>query len=235
MDQKISPSHSRIMRRKMELTSGPLHAAFDRLWARPDLHEVFPAFLVLLHQVMRASVPLMATAADACRTRPDPLSQSLTAYFDKHCPEEQDHDLWTLDDLEAAGFDRQGVLDMLPLPDVAGLAGQQYYWIHHHAPVMLLGYIAVLEGHPPEMAHIDRLQEQTGLPPEAFRTYRFHSDVDPHHLHELDEAIDAMPLTRHDLGLIGVSASATAAILGDCINRLDANDVPPRRQHGEAA
>ena len=71
-------TNSQRMRRKMELTSGSLHGAFDGLWTRPDLPEIFPAFLVLLHQVMRASVPLMATAAEVCRPRTDPLSQALT-------------------------------------------------------------------------------------------------------------------------------------------------------------
>jgi hypothetical protein len=216
------------MRAKMGLTCSPLTEAFERLWARPDLDAVFPGFLVLLHQVMRASVPLMRTAADVTRQADDPLSRALTAYFDRHCTEEADHDLWTLDDLEAAGFDRQSVLDKVPYPDVAGMAGMQYYWIHHHAPVMLLGYIAVLEGHPPEMDHIADLERRTGLPADTFRTYRFHSDVDPHHLAELDAAIDAMPLTRRDMGLIGISAAATAQTLGACIDRLDASDAPER-------
>lgn len=230
MNTEFSASRSQLMRRKMLLTSGPLHAAFNRLWEREDLDEVFPAFLVLLHQVMRASVPLMQTAADVARKSADtdPLSAALAAYFDKHVPEEADHDLWTLDDLEASGFVRQSVLDRTPLPDVASMAGSQYYWIHHHHPAMLLGYIAVLEGNPPEMAHIAELEKRTGLPTEAFRTYRFHSDVDPHHLHELDEAIDAMPLDRHMMGLIGISATHTAQTLAACIDRLDPSDGPER-------
>lgn len=231
MSELINPSHSEIMRAKMRLTCGALGESFERLWARPDLSEVFPGFLVLLHQVMRASVPLMKTAADKARetAASDPLSAALVAYLDRHCTEEQDHDLWTLDDLEETGFDRQSVLDKVPYPDVAGMAGMQYYWIHHHNPVMIMGYIAVLEGYPPDIDHIARLERQTGLPPEAFRTYRFHSDVDPHHLAELDEAIDAMPLRPRDLGLIGVSAMATANGLADCIDRLGPDDAPARR------
>lgn len=225
------PSRSAVMRAKMGLTGGVLTESFERLWARDDLAEVFPGFLVLLHQVMRASVPLMAAAAEICRPRAagDPLAAALVAYYDRHCVEEADHDLWTLDDLEAAGFDRQSVLDKVPYPDLAGLVGMQYYWIHHHDPVMLLGYIAVLEGHPPEMDHIAELERTTGLPPEAFRTYRLHSDLDPHHLAELDAAIDEMPLTRHHMALIGISAAATAHGLAACIDRLDRGDAPARR------
>src|SRR6056297_3703126 len=112
---------SAVMRAKMALTCGASSEAFERLWARDDLAEVFPGFLVLLHQVMRASVPLMAAAADVARrsAAEDPLSAALVEYFDHHCIEEKDHDLWTLEDMEAAGFDGQSMLDKVPYPDVA--------------------------------------------------------------------------------------------------------------------
>lgn len=218
------------MRRKMRLTNGDMHLSFDRFWRRDDLAEVFPAFLVLLHQIMRASVPLMHAAAKVSRGRAphDPLCAALADYYEKHCDEEKDHDLWTLNDLEAIGFDRADVLRALPPPDVARMVGAQYYWLYHHHPVMLLGYIAVLEGSPPESAHIDEVARRTGLPPEAFRTYRFHGAVDPHHLADLDRTIDQLPLSPRDLGLIGISAAFTAAELAACVDRLDASEAPAR-------
>ncbi|MEM9228615.1 MAG: iron-containing redox enzyme family protein [Pseudomonadota bacterium] len=225
-------SNSQRMRLKMELTSGTMHEAFENFWARDDLAEVLPGFLVLLHQIMRASVPLMATAATKARETADqdPLCLALAEYYEKHCYEEQDHDLWTLNDLADSGFDPQAVLDAVPLPDVAGMSGAQYYWIHHHHPVMLMGYIAVLEGSPPTGAHIDAVQARTGLPEAFFRTYRFHGDVDPHHLEDLDRAIDALPLGPREMSMIGLSAMHTATVLADCVNRLTADDAPARLQ-----
>ncbi|MEM7613401.1 MAG: iron-containing redox enzyme family protein [Pseudomonadota bacterium] len=233
MNQMTPPqgrTNSELMRFKMQLTSGTMHEAFEQFWAREDLTETLPGFMVLLHQIMRASVPLMETAAVKARetAETDPLCKALAEYYEKHCYEEQDHDLWTLNDLEAAGFDPQAVLNATPLPDVAGMAGAQYYWIHHHHPVMLMGYIAVLEGSPPTSAHIDAIQARTGLPEAFFRTYRFHGDVDPHHLEDLDRAIDELPLTPHDMSLIGLSAMHTATVLADCVNRLGPDDAPAR-------
>lgn len=227
-------SNSQIMRAKIRLTSGAQYAAFDSFWARDDLAQVAPAFLVLLNQITRASVPLMAEARDICAARRDdaPLYAALETYYAKHVPEEQDHDLWTLDDLEAAGFDRAAILKMTPLPAVASLVGAQYYWIHHHHPVMLLGYIALLEGSPPDPNFVDWLEENAGLPTEAWRTYRFHGEVDPNHLKDLDDAVDAMPLTRHDMSLINISAMHTADALARCVETLDASDAPPRAGHG---
>ena len=223
-------SRSAIMRRKMELTSGDMHEAFARFWKRDDLRDAVPAFLVLLHQIMRASVPLMHAAAVVSRERAagDPLCAALADYYENHCDEEKDHDVWTLDDLEASGFDRAAVLDRLPPPNLAQMVGAQYYWLHHYHPVMLMGYIAVLEGSPPSTEHINDIVARTGHPEELFRTYRFHGEVDPHHLADLDRTIDTLPLGRREMGLIGISAAHTAAGLAECVDAIEASDAPPR-------
>lgn len=224
-------SNSMLMRTKMRLTCGAANEAFAAFWARDDLAEVVPAFLVVLQQIMRATVPLLETARDKAAERAveDDLCKSLEIYYGKHAREEQNHDVWALEDMDAVGYPTDAVLDRVPLPDVAAMMGAQYYWIHHYHPVMLIGCIAVLESGPPTEALIDRLERQTGLGPQAFRTYRFHGAVDPRHLEELDAAVDEMPLTRRDLGLIGISATHTANTLAAIVRRLDAGDAPERR------
>lgn len=222
-------SNSRIVHAKLALTCSEANAIFDRFWSRTDIGRVAPAFLVLLHQIVRASVPLLEAARDAAAARAgDPLCSALADYYGKHAVEERDHDLWTLEDLAAVGYPTKEVLAITPLPDVASLVGAQYYWLHHFHPVMLLGYIVVLEGSPPSTALIDRLERATGLPPEAFRTYRFHSEIDVHHLEDLDRTLDALPLGRRELGLIGISATHTASALARCMERLTASDAPER-------
>ena len=227
---ETNPTSSRLVHMKLDLTCGAANTTFGRFWRRPDIGQVAPAFLVLLHQIVRASVPLLEAARDAAtaRAREDPLCAALAAYYGKHAVEERDHDLWTLEDLEAVGYSRDQVTAITPLPDVAALVGAQYYWLHHFHPVMLLGYIVILEGSPPSTALIDRLERETGLPPEAFRTYRFHSEIDVHHLADLDRTIDTLPLTRRDLGLIGISATHTANALAGCMDRLTPSDAPER-------
>lgn len=224
-------TNSMLMRTKMRLTCGAANQAFSTFWRRDDLAAVVPAFLVVLQQIMRATVPLLETARDRAAERADgdPLCAALEAYYGKHAKEEQDHDLWALEDMAAVGYPTDTVLATVPMPDVATMMGAQYYWIHHYHPVMLIGCIAVLEGGPPTEALIERLEQETGLGPEAFRTYRFHGAVDPHHLEDLDRAVDEMPLTRQDLGLIGISATHTANTLAAIVDRLDPSDAPERR------
>lgn len=229
--QKLTPdamSHSTLLRSKIQLTCTDMQQAFDEVWRHPELPNLFPSFLILLHQIMRASVPLMEAAhRESLRMAPDdPVAAALADYFEKHIDEERDHDAWTLDDLESIGFTREEVLGRTPLPDVASFIGAQYYWLHHHHPVTQMGYIAVLEGSPPSVAHIERLKKVTGLPDDAFRTYAFHGDVDPHHTEDLDRALDAMPLTRWHAGLIGMSAAHTGRGLADSLRALRPIDRP---------
>jgi len=229
MNAPTARPNSQIIRAKIALSCGDAHVAFTEFWAREDLTDVTPAMLVLIHQIMRATAPLMEAGAIQARERAadDPLCAALADYYARHAEEEAPHPDWHLGDLVAAGFERADVADAMPLPDVAALMGAQYYWIHHFHPVMLLGAIAILEGNPPTMELCDRLEAETGLRPEAFRTYRFHGAVDPHHMAEFDAAVDAMPLSRRDIGRIGVSATYTANQLARCVRRITADDSPP--------
>jgi hypothetical protein len=223
-----SMTNSQLIRAKMRISCGAAHHAFGAFWNRPDLPAVMPAMLVLIHQIARATAPLMATAAIRSEqlAGQDPLCAALAPYFREHAAEEAEHPDWHLNDLDAAGIARADVLGAMPLPDVAAMMGAQYYWTHHYHPVMLLGAIAVLEGNPPTMELVDRLERESGLKPEAFRTYRFHGEVDPHHIAEFDAAVDSFPLSTRDIGLIGVSATYTANALAACVRRLSPSDSP---------
>ena len=148
----------------------------------------------------------LALAAD------DPVAAELAAYLEHHIPEELHHDEWLLDDLEVVGVDRRSVLSRPPAPSVAAMVGSQYYWILHYHPAAVLGYIAVLEGYPPSMAMIDGLVERTGYDRTAFRTMIAHSELDPVHADELDELLDRLPLTREQVGVVGLSAITTVRL-----------------------
>ena len=224
-------SNSAILRTKIDIACGGLSTAFSELWQHPDLADRFPRFLVLLYQIMRASVPLMAEARRVAMEglEQDPTASLLAAYLTEHIKEETNHDIWTLDDLESAGFDSSSLLDQISLPDVAGMIGAQYYWIRHHHPLAVLGYIAILEGSPPSSAHIDRIQRETGLPQNLFRTYRMHGDFDPHHRQELWSLIDRLPLSIDQASLMSISAFTTASMFATCLNNLNLLAPPPRR------
>lgn len=218
--------NSELLRFKIELASGELAHNLDRLWHSGDPGRVFPAFILLLQQIIRASVPLMQEAhAVALGHGDDPVCRPLAAYVAEHIEEERDHDEWTLQDLDAAGFPRADVLAQIPSPNVAATVGAQYYWIRHHHPVGLLGYITVLEGSPITGDQLEDLRERTGLPEELFRTYRMHGELDPHHRQELADFLDSLPLAPGQVSLIGISAMNTVLGLSRCV--ADVLGAPP--------
>jgi hypothetical protein len=122
------------------------------------------------------------------------------------------HDETLLGDLEVLGIDRASVAERLPLPEVAALVGQQYYWILHFHPIAFLGYVAVMEGYPPTPELIETLIARTGVPRQAFKTYIEHAELDPGHRDHLDRTLDSLPLDQRHEAALGVSAIATAVM-----------------------
>jgi len=214
-------SRSQALRTRLALTVSLLGAATQRLLDRPELPELIPAYLLLIHQMIRASVPLMETARrEAMRRDDDPVCRGLGDYLARHIEEEMHHDLWTAEDLESIGFERARIFGTHPPASVASLVGAQYYWVLHHHPIALLGYIALLEGNPPSPQSIDDLQTRTGLPASAFRTMRLHATADPDHTAALDRFIDDLPIDDDQESLIAVSAAHTGASFAYCLSEL---------------
>lgn len=205
------------LRHKIELVSPVLRAAGHRLLTSSGIDAVYIEYLFSSHCVVRASVPLMQAALRQAQTMDDPLGRRLTGYLRCHIAEELHHDEWLLEDLESLGVDRAGVLARPPPPAVAALVGAQYYWTLHYHPIALLGYMAVLEGHPPSPEQIDLFMERTGFPAQAFRTLIEHAQLDPGHGDEIFLMLDQLSLSPELSGVLGISAMHTVVTLAEVI------------------
>ncbi|QMU73258.1 iron-containing redox enzyme family protein [Streptacidiphilus sp. P02-A3a] len=220
-----------LVRATLELTLPQLRSAALEMWAAPGLRERYPAYLYAMHGLIRASVPLMRDAVERCAALPpgDPCAEPLAAYLAVHLAEEQDHDAWLLEDLAALGRPPEAVLGRAPAAEVAALAGAQYYWLRHYHPACLLGYIAVLEGCPPDPGVVARLPALTGLPAPAFRTLALHAELDPGHREGLDRFLAELPLPDRVAAAVARSAAFTAdraAALLRGLARADHPDQP---------
>ncbi|MEI5097513.1 iron-containing redox enzyme family protein [Streptomyces sp. PmtG] len=200
--------HSRVLLSKIGLLLPRLVATSKDLWNSPRLPEIYPEYLCMLHTAIRSTVPLMECALQEARDRAedDPVAEHLVGYLTRHIREEQGHDEWLRQDLEALGHDPREPLRRLPDASVANLVGAQYYWIRHYHPACLLGHIAVLEGNPPARELTAELMRRTGFPRTAFRTLERHAALDVRHRAELLRTLDQLPLTRDLATAIGLSA-----------------------------
>jgi len=206
------------VRRKLAAEVAPLSAACTALVEHPGLRELWPEYLVLQHQIIRATVPLTEAALERTRElQGDPL---LVTYLEEHVGEELNHDEGLLEDLESLSLGRVEVLGRMPSAAVAALVGAQYYWIHHHHPVAFLGYVALMEGYPPTTELIETLAARTGYPQESFRTFAQHAELDPGHRDHLDETLDALPLGEREEAAIVASASATAILAAKAVSEV---------------
>lgn len=215
-------TNSQVLGEIIHNNSIPLLLVYDQFWKHAHLGQLVTPFLVQKHQIIRASVPLMETAsiraAESAKT--DALSRSIHQYLEVHIDEERHHDEWILEDLESVGIKHEQVLALAPSATIASMVGAQYYWINHHHPVALLGYIRIMESDPPSTAQVERLKEVSGLPDSVFRTCRLHGELDPNHLQEFDDMLDALPLTTAHAQLAGTSATFTAHLLANCLGEL---------------
>lgn len=210
-------SASTRVRRELAGAVEPLTAACTALVEHQRLREIWPEYLVLQHQIIRATVPLTEAALARARELSDSLREPLAAYLERHVDEELNHDEGLLDDLENLGLGRAEALGRMPPAAVATLVGSQYYWIHHHHPVAFLGYVALMEGYPPTPELIETLAARTGYPREAFRTFEQHADLDPGHRDHLDRTLDELPLDTEHEAMIVTSAQTTAVLAARAI------------------
>jgi hypothetical protein len=207
----MNPTHSRRLRERLEEALPELTAATGAVIQHPRFRDLYVDFAVTVHQMIRASVPLMQAAHRRALelSSGDAVAAAMVPYLARHIQDERQHDEWLLEDLEALGVPRSAVLARMPPSAVASMIGAHYYWILHHHPVAQLGQIAVIEGYPAAVGVIDVMVERTGFPRAAFRTFEKHCHLDPNHRDDFDRALDGMPLTDAHHEILAVSALHT--------------------------
>lgn len=155
----------------------------------------------------------------------DPVLKLFADYLERHIVEESGHDEWILNDAEVLGIQRRALLQRIPKRTALQLVGSQYYWIHHYDPVAMLGYIAVMEGTPPETEFIEDVARRNKLPLEAFSSFLLHAKIDPRHRADLDSLLDILPLSNEQLGLIGLSAMQTIQSLAEVLTDVNTSHL----------
>lgn len=216
---------SQRLRAKLDAAAPVFAAAAERLWTSPRVREIYPIYLATMHMLARAAVPLLQAALNRAEAhaKHDPLAAGLANFLPPQIERALGRDTRLLEDFSATGADPDIVMQAIPSPKVASLMGAHYYWVYHHHPIALLGYIAAIESYPPPAGFADQLRADTGFPVAAFRTIarREHDDC----RRELYAWIDTLPLSRRHETLLGLSGlhtlDAAVDVLDEIYDRVD--------------
>jgi pyrroloquinoline quinone (PQQ) biosynthesis protein C len=155
----------------------------QRALAGDITRELYIAFLTQAYHHVRHTVPLMMAVGSRIPERLSWLQHEILHYLD----EEEGHDQWILDDIEAAGGSRAAAAKSQPDLATDAMVAFAYDMIARRNPIAFFGMVHVLEGTSVALAlrAADRIQAALALPNRAFTYLRSHGTLDQQHVQHL--------------------------------------------------
>ena len=138
------------------------------------------AFLGQAYHHVRHTVPLLM----ACGARLPSRLEWLRAAIGEYIEEEIGHQEWILDDIAAAGGDREAAAAAAPSLATELMVSYAYDTIARGNPVGFFGMVLVLEGTSAALATraAETIETTLGLPRDAFSYLLSHGDLDQQHV-----------------------------------------------------
>jgi hypothetical protein len=182
---------------------------------------LYPPYLATGYHVTCAMLELMEAALERARVLApsDAVAAPLADYLGRHLIEETHHEKpggAILDDLDAAGVDVAGLVEVAASDKIATLLALQHGWIREEHPVAVLGFL-VLELYYAELPLVEQLIASSGLPSTAFGQLIEHATLDAMHAAQLDQVLDSLPLTPGQEQLVGLSALTTLRLVAEAL------------------
>jgi pyrroloquinoline quinone (PQQ) biosynthesis protein C len=162
------------------LLSSPI---IQRALAGDITRELYVEFLTQAYHHVRHTVPLMMAVGSRIPERLAWLQHEILHYLE----EEEGHDQWILNDIDAAGGDRDAAAKSLPDLATDAMVAFAYDMVARRNPVGFFGMVYALEGTSVALAlrAADRVQATLALPNRAFTYLRSHGTLDQQHVHHL--------------------------------------------------
>lgn len=152
--------------------------------------ELYVAFLIQAYHHVRHTVPLMMAVGARLPDRLAWLRQDVLHYLE----EENGHDEWILNDIAAAGGDREAAARSTPQVATEAMVAYAYDMIARRNPVGFFGMVHVLEGTSASLAlrAADSIAASLQLPIRAFTYLRSHGQLDQEHTQHLAGILDRL-------------------------------------------
>jgi pyrroloquinoline quinone (PQQ) biosynthesis protein C len=198
------------------LTSAPI---IRRAFAGQILRHEYIGFLTQAFHHVRHTVPLLMAVGARLPTRLGWLRKEIIHYTE----EEEGHEQWILNDIEAAGGDALAASRSLPSTAADSMVAYAYDTAMRRNPVGFFGMVFVLEGASVALAceAADRIQAALQLPDRALTYLRSHGQLDQRHVHHLYGILDRLD-EEEDRAAVERCAQVMFRLYANIFRELDA-------------
>jgi long-chain acyl-CoA synthetase len=165
--------------------------------------ETYIAYLTEAYHHVRHTVRfLMAMGARLPENRKW-LHDAIAEYIE----EEKGHEEWILNDIEAAGGDKEKARNAAPSLETQVLVAYNYDYISRKNPVGFLGMVYMLESTSTQLANngADAVMKNLGLPKSAFTYLYSHGSLDIEHLKFFEELVSRIDDPEDQAAIIEVA------------------------------
>jgi long-chain acyl-CoA synthetase len=152
--------------------------------------ELYVAFLTQAYHHVRHTVPLLMAVGSRLPDHHAWLRDSVLHYLE----EETGHEQWILNDIAAAGGDREAAAASAPNIATEAMVAYAYDTVMRRNPVGFFGMVHVLEGTSVSLAlqAADRIKSTLALPASAFTYLRSHGELDKEHINDLAAILERL-------------------------------------------
>lgn len=180
--------------------------------------EEYIAFLTQAFHHVRHTVPLMMAVGSRLPLRLGWLRKEIIHYTE----EEEGHEQWILNDIEAAGGDASAAARCLPSIATDAMVAFAYDTATRRNPGGFFGMVFVLEGASVALASnaADRIQASLQLPNRAMTYLRSHGQLDQQHVHDLHAILNRLE-AEEDRAAVERCAQVMFRLYGNIFRELD--------------
>jgi len=206
---------SRTAEGREYLTNAPI---IRRVLAGQIRRDEYIAFLTEAFHHVRHTVPLLMAVGARLPTRLGWLRKEIIHYTE----EEEGHEQWILNDIEAAGGDASAASASPPSTAADSMVAYAYDTATRRNPVGFFGMVFVLEGASVALAcnAADRIQASLQLPNRALTYLRSHGQLDQQHVQHLYGILDRLD-EEEDRAAVEQCARVMFHLYGNIFRELD--------------
>lgn len=165
--------------------------------------ETYIAYLTEAYHHVSHTVPFLMTMGSKLPPGKRWLQKAIIEYQE----EEVGHEEWILNDIEAAGGNKEAVRNAAPKLETQVLIAYNYDYMTRKNPVGFLGMVFMLESTSTQIANkgADAVKETLGLPKKAFSYLYSHGELDISHMKFFEETVNQVTDPEDQKAIIEVA------------------------------